>query len=757
MPKVLYVCLYLLDICIVAYSIWDIRKKTGNLAKSIRNLLILGLVTTALYTLAVISNTYLTISIFYSLMFIGFDWLCYWLLVFSYLFTDHSKHQHKLKLAISLLLLCDSMVQLINPFTEFSNTYRTIYDGDALYLSIVGHLPYLVHLAICYAMIGIVMYLIIYCACKRPHMYRYKYELVGISLAVIIAINALFVFTSAYIDLSILTFGLLACFFCYLTFRYKPKGFFSRVKSHFFEVTDAAVVIFDNEEKFSVCNQKARELFFSDGNKENGEPFLIQQFLVKWKLNNMISLDQDYYCEGRICLHNENRYFNIDYKKLFDDKRRYLGSYLIFHETTEKKHLENYNRLTGIYNRNYFCKEVDRRLKENGGEGFAMIAFDIQNFKGINEAVGTTLADEVLKCIANILFEHRPMDSVFGHSSIDRFMIFVRESDLRLDELENEFLKRCHEAGLYFGNRLYFGIYRVKKTDTSATKMYDYAMLALKNAKVSKLETRKYYTPAMSQDMLDQQYILNDMNQALEEGLFEMFLQPQVDSVTEKVIGAEALVRWNHPQKGYISPAVFIPVFESNGFVSRMDEYVWEQACKCLQRWKQKCGEWPERSISVNISRIDLFYLNVCDIFEKLVETYEIPKNLLKLEITESAYIQDEGIITTVIQRLQNLGFIIEMDDFGSGYSSLNSLMNAPVDILKLDMRFLLGNDPRNRSKTIIKSIVEMASKIGLKVVAEGVETEEQALFMKSVGCDYIQGYYYAKPMDVASFERTYN
>lgn len=240
-----------------------------------------------------------------------------------------------------------------------------------------------------------------------------------------------------------------------------------------------------------------------------------------------------------------------------------------------------------------------------------------------------------------------------------------------------------------------------------------------------------------------------DMKQGIEEEQFQVYFQPKYSLHTNQIVGAEALVRWIHPKEGMISPASFIPLFERNGLIKELDQYVWEKSAELISHWmKQKKQIVP---ISVNVSPID-----IVTVLSEIVEKYEIKPELLHLEVTESTYAQDSGKIIRIVRKLQEKGFVIEMDDFGSGYSSLNMLAKLPVDILKLDMKFIQSIEDTENAKTIIDFIIGLAKWMKLPVIAEGVENQEQLGILKAMDCDYVQGYLFAKPMPEEEFGGKY-
>lgn len=248
--------------------------------------------------------------------------------------------------------------------------------------------------------------------------------------------------------------------------------------------------------------------------------------------------------------------------------------------------------------------------------------------------------------------------------------------------------------------------------------------------------------------------IASSMQAAMDEEQFVVYFQPKFDIANDRDIGAEALVRWKHPDTGLMPPKHFIPIFEKNGFISRLDYYVWEHVCRLIHKWLGDgiCLD----PITVNISRISLYNPRLADILSGLIEQYDVPIGLLNLEITESAYVSDPELIQEAIRKLHQAGFILLMDDFGSGYSSLNMLKDIDVDVLKIDMQFLSGGESPGKGKIILESVIQMANNLGMPVIMEGVETQEQTRFLYKIGCNYVQGYYYARPMPQEEYEKKY-
>jgi diguanylate cyclase (GGDEF)-like protein len=418
------------------------------------------------------------------------------------------------------------------------------------------------------------------------------------------------------------------------------------------------------------------------------------------------------------------------------------------------KHVYEHDSLTDLYNRTCFFNEARRVLSAHSNQKFVMLRFDIDNFHMLNAFWGEKEGDRFLRFLADGI---RRMSAgispcVYGRISGDVFAMMF--------PYDMEYIHQCLKSavqGLANYNRNYMikpsaGVYVIDDSTLPIDGIYEKATTAAQTCK-GKYETYlHFYEPRMSEQITREQRIVNEMQNALEQEQFEVYLQPKYNLETETPYGAEALVRWNHPEKGLISPGVFIPVFERNGFIGKIDYYMWEKVCALLRRWLDG-GKTPA-PVSVNVSRINMYNPNLTDVLTDLIGRYKIPADLLNLEITESAYMEEPELMKKAVLSLQNAGFTVMMDDFGSGYSSLNTLKDIPVDVLKIDMKFLSPHTAEGRNECILAAIVRMAGWLGIPVIMEGVETQQQVQFLRSIGCGYVQGFYYAKPMPVNDYEK---
>lgn len=406
---------------------------------------------------------------------------------------------------------------------------------------------------------------------------------------------------------------------------------------------------------------------------------------------------------------------------------------------------------TGLLNSRGFANAVRHYLRKHLGESFLLVRWDIDQFKLVNEIYGYSRGDQALAEIGTACKGAIRTACVNGYLSADHFVALIPDNAVAVKKTAQEISGML--AGIDAPLHLYMsmGVYRLDDPDEDITQACDYALLALHAAKTDPSSVA-WYDPAMSADLLERQRLREQMEPALESGQFEVWYQPQIDYAAGEIVGAEALVRWRDPERGIVPPMKFIPLFEENGFITRLDEYVWDQACQAMRSWIDE-GNDP-MPLSVNISRRDILARDLYEEFIDLVARYGLNPSLLHLEITETLFISDPEDMNRLVERLQAAGFHVELDDFGSGYSSLNTLKDMMVDTIKLDMKFLQGGRNENRRSRILSAVVRMADTLGISTIAEGVETREQADFLGSLGCHKLQGYYFAKPMPEADYRR---
>lgn len=410
----------------------------------------------------------------------------------------------------------------------------------------------------------------------------------------------------------------------------------------------------------------------------------------------------------------------------------------------------SHDSLTGICNRDNFYAKVRTILDQNPEENYVILRWNIERFKVINDLFGMDTGDQILKEIAQLLKNTFHEVGAYARLEADHFALFYPENFITPEELLRLSDEKFHEYQKNYSVMCSIGIYRIEDPSIEVNQMCDRANMAYQTIRGNYIKRYAYYDANLRNAILQEQEITGEMDKALKEGQFEVFIQPIFGVISNIPESGEALIRWRHPEKGLLSPGVFIPLFEKNGFITKLDYYVWETTCENIHR--RMIDGLPMVPISVNVSRMNLYNPNLAEEISALTEKYRIPNHMLKLEITESAYMDNPKQLIDTTKKLQDRGFRILMDDFGSGYSSLNMLKELPVDILKIDMKFIDDLDRSKRAGSVVTSVVRMARWLDMQIVAEGVETKSQLDFLRAIGCECVQGFYFAKPMPLKDF-----
>lgn len=409
------------------------------------------------------------------------------------------------------------------------------------------------------------------------------------------------------------------------------------------------------------------------------------------------------------------------------------------------------DELTGIYNRQGFYRYTRELLNEHPEIQFCLVYWNIRKFKVVNSLFGKEVGDKILVRLADtIRKEFGGGFATYGRLERDNFICCVPDEIIKQGDWIHS-----GEITYYAENSEYrffscYGLYKITDKALTVSSMVDKAKVAMETVKNNYMVPYAWYDESMWGSIIEEQKLNSDFKQAVAERQFKVYYQPICRAEDGVITGAEALVRWVHPERGLISPGEFIPVFEKNGFISVLDRFVWEEACKMLHDRREKGLRVVP--ISVNVSRVEFYNYYLCEEIRDMVKKYDLPADLIKIEITETAYSENPRQVQEAVNKLHAYGFTVLMDDFGSGYSSLNILKDLPIDILKIDMKFLTDFEESYKSAVLLENIVRMAKWMKFRSVAEGVETKKEWDFLKSVECDLVQGYYFYRPMPQADF-----
>ena len=414
------------------------------------------------------------------------------------------------------------------------------------------------------------------------------------------------------------------------------------------------------------------------------------------------------------------------------------------------------DELTDVYNKHIFEEYVGKINKYRQDIKKDMIVLNISHFHLYNELYGKEEGNKALVYIASILKDiARCNDGIVSRLQRDVFAIYLNHQenyDEFITKITDE-LKEKYNINITFK----IGIYFVDDFNEGAEECINRAKMVCDEIKESSTKFYNIYNDEDQQKQLFKEKLTHDFKRAIDNKEFKVYYQPKISILGDKykLTSAEALVRWVHPELGFISPGMFIPLFEENGNIKILDQYVWNEAAKQIKIWKDKFNIIIP--ISINVSRADMFDESIVDIINNIVKDNGIKQSDLYLEITESAYNNETDQIIGIIERFKELGFKIEIDDFGSGYSSLNTLATLPFDVLKLDMKFVHDMFKNDKTLKMVEIVSEIAKHLNVKLIAEGVETKEQLDMLKKLKYDIIQGYYFSKPVDSLEFELFFN
>ena len=517
----------------------------------------------------------------------------------------------------------------------------------------------------------------------------------------------------------------------------------------------SAGMIFLNEKKECIyANRQAFALFHSEEKLD-----VLYQIFSQWMSTQGIEPSTTNWCrlyENR----DKERLFRVRYRLLVDNANKVIGHLYtiqnlsdIVENGTGEQYRMTHDELTGLYNREGFCEAAQSLLRDTD-KPYLLLYSNIKDFKLFNQLFGLDKGNDILINIADMIAQHVVEEDIYGRLNGDHFVLCMPKERFE----EKSFKKLVKEVTSKVTSKSYslhlqIGIYEIMDPYMDITLMCDRAYMACKSIKKDGVCEIAWYSDEMLVNALLEKEILSSFDFAIINRQFGIYIQPQVYA-DGRVFATEALARWIHPENGLIQPGVFIDVLERADLIYKLDRYIWELAAKQVAAWKGT--EWEGIAMSVNVSPKDLYYLDIKKEFTELIERYDIDPKSLNIEITETAVTSDVNKCAKLILELQNSGFMVEIDDFGSGYSSLNMLKDINADVLKIDMGFLRKTENQKRAQVILNYTIDMAHELGMQVITEGVETQDQLDFLTGMGCTMFQGFYFDRPMPVDLFEQKY-
>lgn len=686
-----------------------------------------------------------------------FDWMLIALMFYTQYYTGAVKTFKGVQAASMIFAVLDTYMLIENTWTNKifdiesikAENIKVVFNNDSLW--------YRLHFIFTYAFVILIIFTYLYMIIKSSRMYREAYGAIAVVIFIGFSFDIATIGSDSIYDLTMIIYGAIAIIIYYLTYRYVPNELIENMLSLVVRDMNNGIICYDRKGRCIYYNDLMEAIYRHGGNMSVYES-KYSQWIEKLGDDRRDSMT---FQTTDIEINGEKHYFEIAYKRIYDESNRVICDYFVYNDRTQmyesweqEKYKASHDSLTGLLNRDQFYEDVHDMVNKYHDTTFYLICSNIKDFKFINEIFGMEKGNQVLIKQAKLMASNPSERTICARLMNDRFALCLPREEFdekrvadSIKELQREF------SGNSFHLHTYMGVYEIRDRDEAVSIMVDKANIAADTIKNNYDCCVAYYDEHLLEISIEQRRLLGEFEPALQKDEFAMYLQPQVnrDGVAS---GAEALVRWVHPSRGILTPYAFIDILENAGFIYKLDLYIWEKAAQKLAEWKEK--GYGSYHISVNISTKDFYIIDIYETFTGLINKYGIAASNLHLEITETTLMTDFEKNMNIIHKLQGVGFRVEIDDFGSGYSSLNMLKDISADVLKIDMGFLRKSENEVKGQDILESIIALAGKIGMDVITEGVETKKQLDMLTMMGCHEFQGYYFSKPVPVSKFEEKY-
>ena len=729
------------------------KKSSKAIGKAVSYLLFTFIVPIAGNLILVLSENELLSTIGSYTYFIGMDLMAFSLFDFTLSYCNIPCRHNKKIYFIYTILTIDVLQYFFNPFFGHAFGMEAITVDGSLYYRLVPYLGQTFHRIAVYIAFITSLGIFIYKTIRVPRIYAEKYYVILFTMVLAGIWQSYYIFSRTPIDRSMMGLAVCGMLIFYFSLFYRPFRLLDRMLANIASKMSEAIFFFDASKRCIWANSNGCKLLeVRSDNLEHVNQRLFAMF-------DDLGVGQDNWSSKQsVNSEKGTQYFSLDKHIVTDAKNKKIGYFLSIQDNTEEilTHQQEiyeatHDKLTGLFTKEHLFNLIRNKVATDKDSSYSIALLDIKDFKMTNDIFGNEVGDRVLKKVANWIRENATEEWIYGRLSGDAFGICYPTGSGRLDVVEQRLSKFVISNGSIDQHILmHVGIYNVTDPSIDVSIMFDRAHLALTTIKNEFNVHIAIYDDNMRDQVLWNQKISTELEAAIENRQVVPYLQPIVNN-NGSIIGAEALVRWLHPDEGFLPPFKFIPVFEKNGMIGLVDKYIWRCACEILSSWKD---EKANLFISVNISPKDFYFMDVYAEIKALVEEFKIEPSRLRIEITETVMMTEAESRMAILSKFRESGFIVEMDDFGSGYSSLNQLKDMPLDVLKIDMKFLSKAEDNHRAETILRNVLRLSSDLGLFSLTEGVETEDQYKMLNEMGCNLFQGYYFAKPMSVADFEK---
>ncbi|MBO4386793.1 MAG: EAL domain-containing protein [Treponema sp.] len=746
----------ILAFLLLGCAIWVKRAKNQKYSNEIFSFLFFSILPLSGNLLITASTNYNICLLGYYLYMVGTNFMFYSVTIFfATVFSKMTPFSKRLVLAIAIL---DSASLLANPiFGHVFSITPVSLNGVRIYYALVSHTWHYVHLALSYLLFFNMFRILVTGTIKTPRIYCERYIIIIVCLIITTIWETTYIFQNIPVDIAMIGYSICAILIFYFILLYKPLFFIGHINRKVLESSPSAYVFFDKEYVGFFANESARKMFGL--NKQN----LAGSFKAISSMMNtdlMGKTSPVTLKSSRIDKQGETHYYKYSFFPLLDEKKRFLGSYIKAIDYTNEEaenqkqiYLSHHDPLTGLYNRNYFIEKTNQILAASE-KLYYIVVLDVKDFKLINDTFGYEAGNTLIVDIAEKIRAGKIQYPCYGRLGGDNFVFLATDKNIMEKFADNKdpdnFTVKNNSN---YPIIAHYGIFKIEDRSVSIDFMIDRALMAISKIKNNYNQIFSFYEDTLRADKIWEQKVTGMLSNAIKEKQIVPYLQPQINSKGE-VVGAEVLVRWNLPSEGILSPAKFIPVLERNGLITKIDLYIWEEAFKIMHKWQNENKK--DISISVNISPKDFFFTDIYGTFTGLSQKYDVPPSKIHLEITETVVMTNLEFNLNILHSLQNEGFLIEIDDFGSGYSSLNTLKDIPLNVLKIDMLFLCKTANPEKANIILNTIIELAHKLNIPTVTEGIETKEQLDMLIKMGGNIFQGYYFSKPICLEEFEQKF-
>ena len=755
---------------ILIFSLRLSKQVNSKLSNAVDDLLIAVLSVVLADATIIFFNDAIISNLAYAGYFFCSDLLLFYLMRFIFFYIDKERPKFLGNAVIVPAIALDLALLVTNNFHQLMyDVYPTTLFDNLDFYRFTPNLLFIYHGVVIYGMALVSIIALINKSKQTSGIYRVKNDVMLILIVVCLALNTYSLYFKWGFDVSVVIYVIAGLLFYFFTLIYVPKQLKKSIVNLVADQIEYGLTVFDVDFVCEYSNSKAIDYFdIKEGDVIKSDHRLFDIMEVDMEtLTKSFRRKKDEDSEVERSVKKLVRITNgkvirlkVVYKILYNNLGYRIGSYVIARDISaehEAMLLERYksthDELTGIYNKDYFYQRCEETLAANPDTDYFMVSSDVLNFKLVNDLFGHDKGDELLCRIADKMREICGDYTVYGRIGADKFALLIpKDKFYRDDYISYPKSVAYVDAEIYYPLTIYVGVYDIVDRNMPIHLMYDRASMAMDSIKGDYQQRVANYSEDMREKAMQDQQMLQSFEAALRNSDIKIYLQPQVDS-EGKVIGAEALARWVDPKKGVIPPMDFIPLLEKNGMIGRLDVYVWKLACSKLAEWEKR---GIDLSISVNISPKDFYYMDISKIFKNYLKLYDISPSKLHLEITETAVFNNVPKQVSLIEELQNLDYVVEMDDFGSGFSSLNMLKDIPVDVVKIDMAFLQKTENVDKARIILSSIISLCKKLDIATVVEGVETSAQLEFLVKEGADMFQGYFFSKPIPVEEFEESY-